>query len=69
MEDQGLDMSHHKFNVVVPSTSEPASSVVLTSTPFRFTKRRLERDGSENQESPSKVRAVAGPAQKAFDKV
>ncbi|KAE9390967.1 hypothetical protein BT96DRAFT_1001804 [Gymnopus androsaceus JB14] len=54
IEDLGLNMSQHQFNVAVPSSSKPANGVVLASTPFRLMKHHLERNGTENQESPPK---------------
>ncbi|KAE9393962.1 hypothetical protein BT96DRAFT_943530 [Gymnopus androsaceus JB14] len=51
-------MSQHQFNVVVPSYSKPANSVVLTFTPFCLTKHHLDHDATEAQESHPKWHAL-----------
>lgn len=70
MEFEGLDLRDHQFILDVPTSSEPASGVVLSSNQFRFVKRRFEDGaGFEDQGSARKIRAVAGPARKAYDDV
>ncbi|KAE9388087.1 hypothetical protein BT96DRAFT_1004510 [Gymnopus androsaceus JB14] len=62
---------YHNGNtiMVVPCYSEPPSSVIAASTPFRLGKHHLESNGTEDKGSPLKMRAVPGPAHKVFDKL
>lgn len=85
MEIEGVNLSTFEFDIALhPSTSEPASSIVSSSTSFRFidegcnhnppNKRGLDNDASEESndritETSHKTRAVAGPSRRAFDDV
>jgi len=85
MEVEGINLSTFELDIILhPSTSEAASSIVPNSAAFRFTdeghnlnpphKRVSESDPSEERQDrvtqiSQKVRTVAGPSRREFDKV